>query len=177
MKGGMKKQKGKVTRAHTTEKGKSDSQTARLRSELSQAISQLDKEGLLFLLRQANVLIHNARVDELNRELVELRASGATSRPAERSPGGVKIEESGDGKTLFITLGKERKVMSLPEMKQLVRICYGAESKSDALRQLYTVLVRERRDILVDAGIGGPGHPLLEGLFRAVRAKYELEER
>jgi hypothetical protein len=58
-----------------------------------------------------------------------------------------------------------------------VRICYAAETKTDALRQLYTVLARERSDILKDAGIGNPANPLVEGLFHALRRKYRLEDR
>jgi hypothetical protein len=62
-------------------------------------------------------------------------------------------------------------------MRRIVRICYGAETKSEALRQLFTVLARERRDILADAIIGNPDNPLLEALFTVVRQTYTLKER
>jgi hypothetical protein len=68
-------------------------------------------------------------------------------------------------------------VVSPAELKQLVRICYAADTKTDALRQLYTVLSRERSDILNDAGIANAANPLMEGLFRALREKYRLEDR
>jgi hypothetical protein len=67
--------------------------------------------------------------------------------------------------------------MTRDEMKRLVRICYGAESKSEALRQLYTVLARERNDILFDARIGNAASPLVDALFHAVRSTYTLEDR
>ena len=134
---------------------------------------------MAFLLNQAHVLIHNAQVEKINLELAELerknqaarRAMGAAASPL------VRIEESENGKTFFLGLGGTRKVLALAELKRLVRICYGAESKSAALKQLYTVLARDRGDILVDAKIGGAGSPLIEALFLALREKYRLEDR
>jgi hypothetical protein len=165
-------------------------QRTRLLKDLTAAIRQIDEEGLLFLLRQANVLIHNARVDVLNREAEELekkaaktRGSGAAASVSSRglrmagSAPYAAVEESPDGKVIFLVLGKSRKVMNVEEIKQLVRICYGAETKSDAQRQLFNVLARERKDVLVDAGIGAPASPILEALFHALREKYRLKDR
>jgi hypothetical protein len=148
----------------------------KLEKELRDAIAEIDEEGLLFLLRQAQVLIHNARVDKLTRE--PGRPSGAAAPQAQpaKNPVTVAIETSEGGKTIFLTLGKARKVLTHEEMQRIVRICYAAESKSEALRRLFTVLAKERRDILADAIIGNPDNPLLVGLFDAVRARYRLEE-
>jgi hypothetical protein len=155
-----------------------------LEEELQEAIGQIDEDGLAFLLNQAHVLIHNAQVQRINAELAELdRKNKAARRSLGRAAAGpgiavpVGIEESEDRKAFFLSLGGTRKVLALDEIKRLVRICYGAESKSAALRQLYTVLSRERGDILVDAKIGGPSSPLIEGLFYALREKYRLEDR
>jgi len=155
-------------------KKKTDQRRAKLEKELREAIKEVDEEGLLFLLQQAGVLIHNARVERINKVANEIR--GSRKAPAVAA-GGVEIEESEGGKVFFLSLGKSRKVMNLEEIKRLVRICYGAETKSDALRQLFTVLSRERGDILTDAHIGNPQNPLIEALFRAVRARFKLEER
>jgi ribosomal protein L12E/L44/L45/RPP1/RPP2 len=168
-------------------KKKTESQKSRLENQLIEAIKQIDEEGLIFLLQQANILIHNVQVDKLNRELVELQEKQAESgkrggkKAAAATPTAaaapVSIEESENGKTFFLTLGGARKVMNLEEMRRIVRICYAAETKSDALRQLYTVFSRERSDILADAKISGPKSPLIEGLFRAVRSTYQLKDR
>jgi hypothetical protein len=157
-------------------------QRLRLKAMLAEAIEQIDEEGLLFLLRQANVLIHNQKVDEVNRELAELPAkpgrASSSGRAAGRGPQAVvAVDDSGDRSAVFLTLGNVRKVLSREELKRLVRICYTAESKSDALLQLYTVLVRERSDILKDSGIRSAANPLVEGLFYALRRKYHLEDR
>ena len=161
---------------------KKETQRARLEKELTQAIAQIDEEGLIFLIQQAQVLIHNTQVDKINREIVELeqkklkKGKGASEKtPA--APAAVSIEESDNGKAFFLTLGGTRKVMNLEEMRRLVRICYAAETKSDALKQLYTVFARERGDVLADAGISGPASTIIEGLFRAIRSTYQLKDR
>ena len=158
-------------------KKKPDTGRAKLEKELREALTEIDEEGLLFLLRQAQVLIYNARVDRINQEAAKLKG-GKTQTPREvkeASPS-VSIEESDDGRSIFLTLGKARKVLAPEEMRQLVRICYSAETKSEALRQLFTVLARERKDILADALIGNPDNPLLVALFTAVRNTYRLKD-
>jgi len=165
-------------------KKKSDTQRSRLEKELTEAIKQIDEEGLIFLIQQAQVLVHNVQVDKINREIVELeqkKLKSGKGKPAPRKTpaavAAVTIEESDNGKAFFLTLGGTRKVMNLEEMRRLVRICYAAETKSDALKQLYTVFARERGDVLADAKISGPGSPIIEGLFQAIRSTYQVKDR
>ena len=165
-------------------KKKTDTQRARLEKELTEAIRQIDEEGLIFLIQQTQVLLHNAQVDKINREIIELeqkKLGSGKGKPAPRktppTTAAVTIDESDNGKAFFLTLGGTRKVMNLEEMRRLVRICYAAESKSDALKQLYTVFARERGDVLADAKISGPGSPIIESLFRAIRSTYQLKDR
>ncbi len=148
---------------------------AKRERELRAAITEIDEKGLLFLLRQAQVLIHNARVESMQQETEESAQPGGPLPISKGRPETVSIEPGKGG--IFITLGRVRKVLSAEEMKRLVRICYGAETKTEALRQLFTVLVKERKDILADAFIGSPDSPLLRGLFDAVRETYRLEDR
>lgn len=160
-------------------------QRSRLEKELRALLPEIDDEGLIFLIRQANVLVNNARVERINKEIAQMRESkGSDARNraarAERtrpSQSMVMIEEANEGKTFFLTIGEARKVLTLEELKRLIRICYAAETKSDALRQLNTILARERNDILFDARINGPDHPLLEALFTELRAKFRLKDR
>ena len=165
--------------ASTGGKSRVSPKRKRLLEELGEALPQLDEQGLAFLLNQAHVLIHNLQVEKINRELAELEKKNQAARQAIAAgpvpP--VRIEESDNRKTFFLTIGRARKALALDEVKRLVRICYAAESKSAALRQLYTVLSRERGDILADARIAGPSSPLIESLFHALREKYHLEDR
>jgi hypothetical protein len=166
--------------------GKPSVARVKLEKELREAIHEVDEEGLLFLLRQAQVLIHNARVESLNRAATEggsrksrtgdAEAPATAAAPRRRSTA-VSIEEQEDGKAIFLNIGDARKVLNAEEMRRIVRICYAAETKSEALRQLFTVLAKERKDILADAFIGNPDNPLLEALFTTVRATYRLKDR
>ena len=163
-------------------KKKTENQRTRLEKELAEAIKQIDEEGLIFLLQQTQILIHNTQVDKLNREIVELEQKKLKSGKAKAEPqkapatAAVTIDETDNGKAFFLTLGGTRKVMNLEEMRRLVRICCAAETKTDALKQLYTVFARERGDVLADAKISGPGSPIIEGLFQAIRSTYQLKD-
>lgn len=142
-----------------------------LQAELVAALDGLDEEGLLFLLEQANVLLHNARVDELqSKRKARKPAESGAAEPE------VAVEESADRKAFFITLGEVRKILSLQEMQQVVRICHGAGSVPEAARRLYTVFSRERRDILMDAGIDAARSPLLVALAQVVTARYRPKD-
>ena len=172
----------RTARSGVQKPGVAKPERAKLEKELRASISELDEKGLLFLLRQAQVLIHNARLENLSgtrrHETADEEPAAASPRPAPvKHPETVSIEEADGGKTIFINIGRARKIMAREEMKRLVRICYGAETRTEALRQLFTVLVKERRDILTDAVIGSPDSPLLRGLFDAVREKYQLPDR
>jgi hypothetical protein len=150
-------------------------QRAKLERELRAAITEIDEKGLLFLLRQAQVLIHNARVESMQQEPEE-PSKGTGPLPVPRGhPDAVSIEPGKGG--IFVTLGRVRKVFSAEEMKRLVRICWGADTKSEALRQLFTVLVKERKDVLADAFIGSPDNDLLRRFFDAIREAYHIEDR
>jgi len=153
-------------------------QRGRLERELRAAIGEIDEKGLLFLLRQAQVLVHNARVESMQREQGQEGGSpgGEAPPPASKSRVETVAIEAGKG-GIFVTLGQVRKVFSAEEMKRLVRICYGADTKSEALHQLFTVLVKERRDVLSDAFIGSPDNPLLRRLFDVIRETYHLDDR
>jgi hypothetical protein len=159
-------------------KSPADPHRAKLEKELRDALPEIDVEGLLFLLRQAQVLIHNARVDRISHAAAgsEPAPARATDRAPKRAAS-VQIEVAESGTPIFLTIGAARKVLTQEEMRRLVRICYSPETKSEALRQLFTVLARERKDILADAIIGNPDHPLLEKLFTEIRARYRLPER
>jgi hypothetical protein len=148
----------------------------RLLEELQGAAASVDEEGLVFLIEQANALLHNARVREL-----ESRRRGESGSPVrgKAGPGGagpdatkVGIEETKDGASFFLVLGSVRKALSRAELREIARICQAASPETLAAARLYALLERERRDILGDAGIRGPDHPLLVKLAGHVRAHY-----
>ena len=176
----------------------SDQHAAILR-DLNGALAQLDEKGLLFLLEQAQTLLYNANVDRINAkaergggwgrpsepeaeaaqaESAVARAAGAARADRSADPRALaRIEKGEDGKVFILSIAGTRNVLSTAEVQRLVRICYGAQSKSEALRQLFALLKRERNGILFDARIASAESPLLELLFREIRAKFHLQDR
>lgn len=156
----------------------------RLESELSTLLEQVDDEGLLFLIGQAQVLVHNASVERVNAAAQQLagEAAGEEAVPvagSARSAGSAgpavttaAIEEAGNA--YHLTLGGSRHTLAASEVKELVRRCYEPETKSAALRALHRWLETERSDILTSAGIRGPKAPALDALFRCLRSEFQL---
>ena len=152
----------------------------KLRKELVGLLDQVDDEGLIFLIRQAQTIVRNLQVDRLNEEITELNQRRARALSGGRKTGRgaaaaepVTIEE-GAGRTTFIVgVGSTRKVFSLDEMRALARVAQAAEDDADGARRLYSWLSRNRRDVLVDMAAGSAAHPALALMHRAIRKRYK----
>lgn len=156
----------------------------KLAAELAAMIPEIDAEGLLFLVRQASVLLHNKRVDELNAEIeqqnggkkaVERRAgtTARVGRSAEEIT--VEIQRSPDGKTYYMIINGQKHFLTAQEMAAVTQLCFKPERKSDALRLLFRYLTAERKEILDDHGVSAEKHPFFEALFHEVRSSFTLE--
>lgn len=163
-------------------RGASASQRDRLEKELKDLLGRIDAEGLIFLIQQAQVLLHNLQVERLNREIEELQRDGAgpaetaaAGRPAARPA--VSIEEDPAGQFFHLEVGGQRSTLTTAEMREIVRFCYEPETKSEALQALYLWFTRERKDILLNAGIRAPQHPFFQALFDAARQRFRLKDR
>lgn len=150
----------------------------RLLRELSAAAEDIDEEGLVYLIEQASVLLHNARV----RELEEKRAEVGAAQPPPRARGArasptATVESAADGKSWFLVLGDVRKSLARAELDAIIRISVASPDSAEAARRLYHHLERERRDILADAGIAGGSNALLVALAEHLRARTKGGER
>jgi hypothetical protein len=157
----------------------------RLREELLALVDQVDDEGLVFLIRQAQTIIHNLQVERVNAEIGDLNRERARAlEKAKRGKGGrpaskaarqveaVEIEE-GAGRTSFVVaIGNVRKVFSLDEMRALARVAQAAADDADGASRLYTWLSRNRSDVLADLGARSGVDPALVLVHRAVKGRY-----
>ena len=182
------KAKDKSTKKRPTRKQqskKTSPQKQRLQEELARLLPDVDEEGLIFLIKQAQVIIHNLQVDRINREVEELEQtkqspkrgapSPAPQRRASQGSADVHIEEAPNGKSFYLVFPDTRKIMGLEEMRLLVRACYEPKRKSEALNRMYRWMQKERRDILSDGKIESNSSRLLEALFHRIREKYKLK--
>ena len=181
------KAKDKPTKKRPTRKQKTKKPSPRkqrLQEELARLLPDVDEEGLIFLIKQTQVIIHNLQVDRINREVEELeqakqspkRAAPSRAARSSASSADVHIEEAASGKSFYLVFPDTRKIMGLEEMRVLVRACYEPKRKSEALNRMYRWMQKERRDILSDGKIGSNSSRLLEALFHRIREKYTLKE-
>jgi hypothetical protein len=137
-------------------KGKKKKPDARqgIIDELMEAASKIDEDGLMFLLRQAQTLVYNLKVDELNKERKKVQAAldENIQRPS-GSPGDVYVEQASFGKNFILVIDGVRKTMSREELKAMVKICLKKGESERPETRLLRWLKRYRDDVLLDAGI------------------------
>ncbi len=88
----------------------------------------------------------------------------------------VEIEEAQGGGMFHLGVGGRRSTLNVQEMREIVRLCYAPETKSEALAGLNAWFHRERKDVLLNAGIRGPEHPFFRLLFDEVRRRFRLKD-
>lgn len=157
----------------------------KLEKELGGMIREVDAEGLLFLIRQANVLLHNKRVDELNVEMSKLnkkkkgkrKKAGTTARVGQNVEEiTVEIQQSTDKKTYYMMIDEQKHFFTDSEMAKVVRLCIKPDTKTDSKRFLFQYIDKERKEVLMDHGISVRTHPFFDALFYEVRAKFSLDD-
>jgi len=128
-------------------------------NELQNLISQLDEEGLAYLLEQAKIHIYNMKVDEHNRAVLaetEQISSGRTkkSKTSGTTAGGAKpatrnfsIKGTESGSSYYLYYGTNSVMFSRGEMTHLVKIVNGPGSDLEIRERLYKWFERERKDI------------------------------
>ena len=158
--------------------------------ELGTIAAVLGEEDIDFLLNQARVLVYNRRVTQLNEELkgtgaarkvhTTAKGTGASARSStdgkEAAQSGIEIVEKPESGNFFIVVNNYRILFTRDEMKSLVRICHAAADESDASIRLFTWLTRNRKDFLIDGGIGSAKNPYLQSLFRELVSRYRVRE-
>lgn len=161
---------------------KNQNMANKLRKDLIELIPQIEEEGLIFLLQQANTIIHNQRVVELNRDLQEINSkkeSGEGSSSVKKQSGNnegftIEINRSSNGKTYYFIVNGRKHFMDVPETKKIVELCYRPPSKSKALKFLYQYFLNERDDVLLEHKIKSESSPFFDALFTTVRENFSL---
>lgn len=143
--------------------------------ELKDLIAQIDMEGLLFLMKQANILIYNRNVEALNERVSSLEAT-KTNRSRLEEVEGVEIEEKPGGENFIVSVQGTRLFFTREELRRMVRICHASEDELDAAARLYAYFSRERSDVLIDCRITAHSHPYLKGVYRKLIGTYKVRE-
>lgn len=146
-----------------------------LLKELRSLIKDIDEDGLLFLIKQANVLIYNKKVDEYNSKAEELAAKTGGKRPAVSDKYSMDIKEADDGSSFIFVINRERKFFTLEEMRKIVRVCHQAKDEADASKRLYAWFRNNRGDVINDIGIESPGDSSLITMYNYIIKRYTVK--
>lgn len=162
----------------------------KLITQLADLAEGLPEDGLLFLIRQANTILYNMKVDELNKaaeDMRESRKAAAEKGPVKKTKkaqvpkpaapeGLVHIEKGERGRNMFLQINNQRKIMDQDEIFQMVKIAHAAKTKKEGIERLFLWMKRERDDILVDAGLK-PGSPAMIELLDYLREHFTLTNK
>ena len=161
--------KSKPAPSKSRNKGRAAGKGKTLRDELVAQIHAmaltLDEDSLRNLMQDAAILAHNERV---------LRDFTVQKEKAGPRPTAVRaaIEEGRDGTYFIIVLNNYRNIMSMDEMRRLVKLCHSAVNAGDAARRLYAWIERDRRDIKKNSKIADHTDPSLPDLWEKIVSSY-----
>ncbi len=160
-----------------SQKKKKSSKREELIKNLTKLTKDIDEEGLIFLTKQANVLLYNMRVEEINKNLNEIEEKNVPQKKeVQRNKYAVGLEEKNDGEHFYIILNNSRVFFIREEMRNLVKICHASNDGRDASQRLYNWFLRNRKDLLVDGGIENGKNPFLANLYEKLVSAYKLKD-
>jgi hypothetical protein len=148
-----------------------------LLKELRGLIREIESEGLLFLIKQANTLIYNQRVERLNRESdLKRREQPEKKEPPVVEQGEIRIERGAFGRSFILDIRSMRKTFAEAEMLGLVKAVRAASEEDDGAARIYRWLKRNRDDVLLDTGIMGPRDHILRALWSVLGSTFAVRE-
>jgi hypothetical protein len=145
-------------------------------NNLKQIIKDVDEEGLLFLIKQANVLVYNKRIDELNTEIKKPGTRIKIKKQPFSDKISMDIKEADDSSSFIFIINKARKFFTLEEMRKIVKICHLSSDENDASGRLYTWFKNNRGDVLNDIGIDNSDDYSLPTMYNFIKNKYTVKE-
>jgi hypothetical protein len=155
-------------------KTKKQGKTEKLAAELKSLIPQLNEEGLLFLIEQAQIHIYNTQVDALNKSMAHTRhAESAVPGKSKASGFGFKISE--DKHSYYLTYGNDWIMFNHAEMLQLAKIAASPLPDDDKRAGLYHWFDRERRDVFGTIPIRSPQSEILSQLIRLLNKSLKVK--
>mgnify|MGYP001549631757 CR=1 FL=1 len=156
------------------------SQLKELVKKLNNISKTLNEEGLLFLIKQAQVLQHNLEVEKnFTEQKLQLQKNideGAVEKKAKINQKPLTITESDDSSYFIIEMNTYRSFFTLDEMRKLVKMSHESKNETEATRKMYTWLNRERSDVVRNAGLNSKKDLVLLELYAALIKSYCVKE-
>jgi hypothetical protein len=162
------------------------SQKEKLQKELTKLIKDIDEEGLLFLIQQANTIRYNMQVDELNQRADEIKEEMSKINKSKNkktkskkeiiSDLDVSVEKGSFDKNYILVIENTRKLITDKEMLNLVKVCHSVNNEAEGARRVYNWLLKFRDDVLLDVGIGQNNFIKLKSVYHCLRNTFAIKE-
>ncbi len=141
--------------------------------QLTAILNDLNEEGLLFLIRQAQILQYNIHVDKVN----EQKAGSSTKQePPQYDKFSMEIVEGENNRHFILVINNARNFFTLDEMKKIVKLCHVSSDSKDASGRLHQWFSKFRKDVIIDTKITGVNDPALETIYNGIIKKYTVKE-
>ena len=156
---------------------KQGSKKEKLIESLIKMLKDIDEEGLIFLTKQANVLLYNMRAEEINKQVNEIYEKNVSQKKeAQGKKYAVAVEEKNDGEHFYIILNNSRFFFIREEMRSIVKICHASNNGRDASQRLYRWFSQNRKDLLIDGGIKSNKNPYLANIYEKLVSTYKVKD-
>lgn len=163
------KTKPKEKKTNPQSAGKDDG-TAQHIKAINDVLKKLDEESLVFLYKQAKVLLHNMEAAKLQAEFAEIDVKASATRAKGKDT--LEVIEADDLRHFIFVINGARNFLSRDEMKKIVKLCHSAGSLSNGMRMLYDWCAHNRKDIIMDTGIEGRHDKALETMYNYIVNHY-----
>lgn len=131
-----------------------------LLKELQELAKQLNDENILFLIQQAQTIIHN------NNIVIQHKENQQITTTIKAQP--FYVELNADKKSAILIIKGQRKIVVLEELRALIRLSHTKDSN-----KLFEYLKKERSDILKDGSIANANDPILKEMLNYINNHYK----
>jgi hypothetical protein len=157
-------------------KDKTDDTLKSLQEELNNIVKDLDEEGLLFMIEQANVLRYNMQVDKINSVKMKQQAEQKKNKKTDSGKQLIEIIPDENKANFIIQIDTCRKFISRQDFRNMVQVSQSESEMSQAAKNLFNWLMKERKDFLIDNNIQSKNDPRLKGLVQEIISKYKVKQ-
>ncbi len=157
---------------------KQSAKEKKLVKELTSLALQMDEEGLLFLIEQANVHLYNMEVIALQEEVVKLnrKKNDTISRSSKTVSNKFRIEKSEDGSVYHIIFGGKWKLINADELFRILKIVNAPVEPDEVRLNLLHWFFKERADFVGDFGLRDTHDERWLELIKMFKTNFKLKK-
>jgi len=161
----------KITESKKEPVKKEQSKKVKLENELKSLLKEIDESGLTFLIDQANIIIHNTKVDKINKSKTDAVKGGKKGKGEDA----IEIIPGEKNSNFIIRIETARKFFSLEDFRGLVRVCHAEGTPVERASKVYNWLLKERKDFLIDNNMKDSKNENLKKLIEMIKSKYKAK--